>query len=272
MKKILILLIEDNRLLRESITTILDTQPDFEIITRVRNGNIVDQLKSMKRIPHIVLLDFRLPIQNNLSLLLMIKRKYPQTKVIAINVLPDEVDIIGIVKAGGSGFILREASCYDFINTIRQVAQGENVLPSALTNSLFYQIFNHIAASNKTQSQESIKLTKREQEIIDLISEGLCNKEIGQILHISTETVKSHVHNILKKLAVRTRLQVANFRHIQKNQKNHPGCADIQRLNSCKNNSQTGNLFPHLASLLIFSQSLEIFTSISRELAPFSYL
>ncbi len=272
MKNILILLIEDNRLLRESIASILLTQPDIETITQPANGKNINQLKSLKKIPQIVLLDFCLPIRKSLSLLTTIKKEYPETKVIAFNVVADEVDIIGIVKAGASGFILRDASSDDFINTIRKVMQGENVLPMALTNSLFYQIANYVVTSNNNYDREPIKLTNREEEIIALIGNGLCNKEIAQILHISTETVKSHVHNILKKLAVRSRLQVANFSHIQKNRKNHPGYTVNQRLNSCENHLQNGNLFPHLASLLIFSQSLELFISISRELAPFSSL
>ena len=216
MEKIRILLIEDNRLLRESITTILLTQPDFEIITKACTSNCENKLIAMKKVPHIILLDFRLPFQKGLSLLMILRTEYPETKFIAFNVLPEEVEIIEIIKAGGSGFISREASCYDFVNTIRNVAQGENVLPKALTNLLFSQIINYTSDSIRIWDQKIMQLTKREQEIIDLLVSGFCNKEIAQHLHISAHTVKSHIHNILKKLALKTRLQLASYGYAQK--------------------------------------------------------
>lgn len=221
MEKIRILLIEDNRLLRESITTNLSKQPDFEIFTRMENTNAIE-LIDINKAPHIVLLDFRLPFENSLSLLRTIANKYPEMKSIAFNIVPDEVDIIEIIKAGGSGFLPREASCSDFVKTIRKVAQGENVLPSHLTNALFSQIANYCSDSVRCWDQKVIQLTKREHEIIDLILSGFCNKEIAQQLHISAHTVKSHIHNILKKLALKTRLQLASFSHAQKSQLTNP--------------------------------------------------
>ncbi|UCE04643.1 MAG: response regulator transcription factor, partial [bacterium] len=140
-------------------------------------------------------------------------------KVIAMDILPEETDIVEFVKAGGAGLILKSASIDDFINTIRKVAQGEKVLPPILTNSLFSQIIDYAINTTKINAQESIRLTPREREIIDLISEGLSNKEIAQRLHIATYTVKSHVHNILEKLALSTRLQVAAFARTEGHQK-----------------------------------------------------
>ncbi len=215
MEKIRILLIEDNRLLRESITTNLSKQPDFEVFTRIENTHAIE-LIDINKVPDIVLLDFRLPIQNSLSLLRTITNEYRELKSIAFNIVPDEVDMIEIIKAGGSGFIPREASCSDFINTIRKVEQGENVLPAPLIKALFSQIMNYFSDAVRNWDQKVIQLTKREHEIIDLILNGFCNKEIAQQLHISTHTVKSHIHNILKKLALKTRLQVASFSHAQK--------------------------------------------------------
>jgi len=218
MKKIHILLIEDNRLLREGIATMLEKQQDFEVIARSDDGNTLHELKNRNITPDVVLLDLGLQKQNSLRLMDLIKRETPDTKVIAMDILPEETDIVEFVKAGGTGLILKSASIDDFINTIRKVAQGEKVLPPVLTSSLFSQIIDFAAKSVKSQVQESISLTRREREIIDLISEGLSNKEIAQRLHIATYTVKSHVHNILEKLALSTRLQVAAFAHTQRTQ------------------------------------------------------
>ena len=217
MKKIQILLIEDNRLLREGIATMLGEQGDFEVVARSEDGDAVYELKRINKYPDIVLLDLGLQKQNSLFLMELLKKEFAESKVIAMDILPDETDIVEFVKAGGAGFILKQASMDDFLGTIRKVAQGEKVLPPVLTSSLFSQIIDYATVSIKNQVQESISLTKREKEIIDLISEGLSNKEIAQRLHIATYTVKSHVHNILEKLALSTRLQVAAFAHTQRN-------------------------------------------------------
>ena len=211
MNKIQILLIEDNRLLREGIATMLEKQQDFEVIARSDDGDALHELKTKNLIPDVVLLDLGLQKQHSLHLMDLIKKEVPEVKVIAMDILPEETDIVEFVKAGGSGLILKTASIDDFINTIRKVVQGEKVLPPILTSTLFSQIIDDVITSTEIDAQESIRLTSREREIIDLITEGLSNKEIAQRLHIATYTVKSHVHNILEKLTLSTRLQVAMF-------------------------------------------------------------
>ncbi|HEY3258076.1 MAG TPA: LuxR C-terminal-related transcriptional regulator, partial [Gemmatimonadaceae bacterium] len=99
----------------------------------------------------------------------------------------------------------------DFLMTIRRVAEGAKVLPSQLTETLFAQIVQKAVQRDKTQVSKAVRLTQREGQVIDLIAEGMSNKEIAGRLHIATHTVKSHVHNILDKLALHTRLEVAAF-------------------------------------------------------------
>jgi DNA-binding NarL/FixJ family response regulator len=108
---------------------------------------------------------------------------------------------------------MKEASFEDFFATIRAVAAGAEVLPTALTNSLFAQIARNAGTTTKARMLESIRLTKREREVIDLLGEGLSNKEISTRMHIAVHTVKSHVHNVLEKLALHSRLEVAAFSH-----------------------------------------------------------
>jgi DNA-binding NarL/FixJ family response regulator len=128
-----------------------------------------------------------------------------------MDILPDQVDIVEFVEAGGSGFILKSAPLKDYVDTIKAVAKGEKVLPTVLTASLFTQIVDSALTSGKGIPDSAIQLTNREKEIVDLISEGLSNKEIAVRLHIATHTAKSHVHNILEKLTLSSRLQIAAF-------------------------------------------------------------
>jgi DNA-binding NarL/FixJ family response regulator len=210
MKKIMLLLIEDNRLLRDGIISMLKNQKDIKIIAA--SGNRENTLhKIQKLVPNIILLDFGLHNRNSLAVIEIVKRDFPNAKVIVMDLAPVQGDINLFVKAGASGFLLKDATLNDFIVTIRAVAGGENVIPPNLSESLFSQIVEHALKGGKVKLKEAVRMTKREREIITLIGEGLSNKEIGQMMHVSTFTVKSHVHNIMEKLVLHTRLEVANY-------------------------------------------------------------
>jgi len=209
MKKIRLLLIEDNRLLREGITAMVSKQPDLKIVAASENlKNVLPKAQKLK--PQVVLLDICLRDQNSLSVAKMVKKELPEAKVIVMGLILPRADVLQFVKAGASGFVQKEASFDDFLKTIRTIAGGTKLLPPTLTGSLFSQIVEDAARNGKVQLND-VRITKREREIIDLISEGLSNKEIAQRLHLAIHTVKSHVHHILEKLALRTRLQVAVY-------------------------------------------------------------
>jgi len=214
MKKISILVIEDNRLLRDGISAILKKQPDMHVVATVGNGeNILLVLGKVK--PNIVLLDLGLRNQNSLQVVKLTKQHFPGTKIIVMDMIPIQTDVFEFVQEGVSGFILKDASITEFLKTIRSVYQGKQVLPSHLTGSLFSQIVDHALNGIKPSTiVESVRMTKREKQVIELIADGATNKEIGQKLHLSTYTVKSHVHNILEKLALSTRVQIAKHAHL----------------------------------------------------------
>lgn len=194
----------------------LNEQKDLTV--KASFGDCVKALKSIKESqPNIVLLDLGLRNQNSLQLAKVVKRDYEKVKVIVMDLVPLQEDLLIFVQAGVSGFILKEATVDDFLRTIHSVANGIKVLPPNLTESLFSQIINK-AINNTSTSKitNSVKMTKREKQVIDLVADGLTNKEIAQKLHLSTYTIKSHVHNILEKLALHTRVQIAKFVHESK--------------------------------------------------------
>ena len=131
-----------------------------------------------------------------------------------MDLIPLQTDVFEFVQAGVSGFMLKDISVTEFLKTIRSVFEGAQILPPHLTGSLFSQIVEHaIKGANHTAILESVRMTKREKQVIELIADGATNKEIAQALHLSTYTVKSHVHNILEKLALNTRVQIAKHAH-----------------------------------------------------------
>lgn len=208
--KIRVLLIEDNRFLREGITDILRTHGGFAVDARADGDDSTGQLEGM-RPPDVVLLDLGLEKENSLKLMTLLRERFPESRVVAMDILPEQEDIVQFVKAGGCGFILKNAPVEDYVKTIQAVAGGATILPAMLTKSLFTQIVESVLKSGKSIPDHAIQLTKREREIVELISQGMSNKEIAQQLHIATFTVKSHVHNVLEKLELSTRLQIAAF-------------------------------------------------------------
>jgi DNA-binding NarL/FixJ family response regulator len=210
MKKIRLLLIEDNRLIRDGILGILKPHKDIIIIAASGDGkNTLVKIKQLK--PNIVLLDLGLRSQNSLHVVEIVKKDFPEAKIIVMDLAPVQADILQYVKAGANGFILKDASLNDFLITIRTVADGSTVLPATLVDSLFSQIVDHAVREGKSKLTNSVRMTTREREVIGLLSEGMSNRVIGQKIHISTYTVKSHIHNIMEKLALHTRLEIANY-------------------------------------------------------------
>jgi len=210
MKKIRLLLIEDNRLLRDGIHSILKAHKDIVIIAASGDGKqTLVKIKELK--PNVILLDLGLRSQNSLHVVEIVKKDFPDAKIIVMDLAPVQADILQYVKAGANGFILKDASLNEFLVTIRTVAEGSTVLPPLLVDSLFSQIVDHAVREGKTKLKEAVRMTAREREVIVLLGEGLTNKEIAQKIHVSTYTVKSHIHNIMEKLALHTRLEIANY-------------------------------------------------------------
>jgi DNA-binding NarL/FixJ family response regulator len=207
-----LVLIDDNRLLREGITALIHTQPGFKVLAAF--ADVEEALQKVREArPDIVLLDFGLEDHDSVSLTATVHQEVPSARVIVMGLLPLQEDVADFVRAGASGFIMKDASFDDFFATIRAVAAGGEVLPQALTNSLFSQIARNASRGSKARLLESVRLTNRERQVIELLGEGLSNKELATRLHIAVHTVKSHVHNVLEKLALRSRLEVVAFTH-----------------------------------------------------------
>jgi len=208
MKRIKIFLLEDNRILRDGIKGLINAQPDMKVVAN-SPGNHESFLRARKAKPNVILVDLGLRSENCLRLVKTLATELPEAKVVGMGLIPSQQDIIEFVEAEAAGFILKDATIDEVLGTIRAVARGLRILPPLLTESLFSHVIEQALHKGKGVLREAVRMTKREREIIVLIAEGMSNKEIAQRLNLSTYTVKSHVHNILEKMALHSRLQIA---------------------------------------------------------------
>jgi DNA-binding NarL/FixJ family response regulator len=205
-----IVVIEDNLMLREGLTTLIHQQGGFMVLAA--SANVLEAVQRVREAkPQIVLVAFGLQNHDSLRVTATLHREVPAARVIVMGLFPLQEDVADFVRAGASGFVMKDAPLADFLETIRRVANGKDVLPTQLTQSLFTQIVEQAVAGGKSPVLGAVKLTHRERQVVDLIGDGLSNKEIAAQLHLAVHTVKSHVHNVLEKLALHTRLEVAAF-------------------------------------------------------------
>jgi DNA-binding NarL/FixJ family response regulator len=192
---------------REALAAMLDQLPDVRAAaTGVADPAFLEETK-----PDVLLLDVGLRDEDSLRVAADIVHRAPDVKIIVMDLIPMNEDIVQYVNAGVSGFVLKDATFDEFVATIRSVAAGGKVLPPRMTQSLFSQIAMAADARGREHVLEDVRMTRREREVIDLIGEGLSNKEIAQRLNIAAHTVKSHVRNVMEKLALHTRLQIAAY-------------------------------------------------------------
>lgn len=197
--RIRVLLIEDNRLMRDGLTRLLATFGDIEVVAAVEGANAgLQQVRDAK--PHVALVDAALANNDSHTFLANLKNTSPLVKTIVMDFVPARQDVTQFIDAGVKGFIMKDATAEDVVKAIRTVDGGAELPLPAVPRTPP----GESSAPTGPQSMGGVRLTKREQEIKDLIAAGLGNKEIAQRLNIATNTVKSHVHNMLGKLATLT--------------------------------------------------------------------
>ena len=204
---IVVAVIDDNRLVREALAAMLNRLPDLQATAHADTKTAMAASPS----PRVMLLDVGLSDDETLRIAKDVVGQAPEMRIIVMDLIPVTEEILELVNAGVSGFVMKDASFDDFVATVRAVAAGDKVLPPRMTESLFAQIAKESRGRKPQEVLEAVRMTPRELEVIELIAEGLSNKEIAQRLNIAAHTVKSHVRNVMEKLALHTRLQIAAY-------------------------------------------------------------
>lgn len=205
-----IFIVDDLRLLREGLVSLLAEQADLTVVGAAASGTAaLEKIKDLR--PQVALIDIGMPGKDGLTVTQAVRRTVPEVKVLILG-MPDLTDeLMACIEAGAAGYVLKDASFDSLVDTIRAVHHGESFCSPRMAASLFSRIAELASERLPRLPQRSLKLTARELDIINEIAQGLSNKEIAQRLFIAPQTVKNHLHNILDKLQLHTRLQTVHY-------------------------------------------------------------
>ena len=196
-----ILIVDDHSVVRQGLRMFLGLEPTFEIVGEAANGiEAIERVKELN--PDVVLMDLLMPEMDGIAATEIIKRQYPDIEVLALTSVLEDNAVIGVVRAGAIGYLLKDAEADELIRAIKAAADGQVQLSPKAAERLMREV-------RLPQSTE--KLTDRETEVLRQLADGKANKEIAQLLHIGETTVKTHVSNILMKLGVPSRTQAALY-------------------------------------------------------------
>jgi DNA-binding NarL/FixJ family response regulator len=199
-----VLIVDDHFLSRKGIASILSANSLFEIVGEATNG--AEALEKAKQLmPDLILMDIRMPGGDGLEATRLIKSAMPHVKIIILSVSDDVQDFFEAIKLGAQGYLLKNMEPEYWLDYILSIAQGE----APISRVLAVKILQEFAGQKQTVSDN--RLSEREKEVLQLISQGLGNKEISEKLYISENTVKNHLRNILDKLHLQNRMQLIAF-------------------------------------------------------------
>ena len=216
MDKIKIVLVDDQTLFVESLRTVLETRADdLQVVGVAGDGRQAVEVVAQTG-PDIVLMDVRMPGVNGVESTRLIKEQYPETRVLMLTTFDDDQYVIEALRLGAVGYLLKNMPPSELISAIRAVYEGGVLISPQVANKLVGLITNSQMRSEDAQPHNSIAalvnhLSGREKEILQLMAEGLDNKEIARKLFIAEQTVKNYVSVIYSKLGVRDRVQASRM-------------------------------------------------------------
>ncbi|MDY7224104.1 response regulator [Halalkalibacterium halodurans] len=214
--KIQIVIIDDHQLFREGVKRILAMEPEFEVVADGEDGeNAVELVEKYN--PDVILMDINMPKVNGVEATRDLIQRYPDVKVLVLSIHDDESYVTHVLKTGASGYLLKEMDADALIEAVKVVAQGGAYIHPKVTHNLIKEYRRLVNEDEQESSEIGFKeveyrkplhiLTRRECEVLQLMTDGYSNRMIGEALYISEKTVKNHVSNILQKMNVNDRTQ-----------------------------------------------------------------
>jgi two-component system response regulator NreC len=208
MGQLRILLADDHTVVRQGLRKVLEERPDWVVVAEAGNGrDAVKQAEEMK--PDVAILDVAMPLLNGIEATRQIVKRSPGTRVLVLTMHSDEAYVNQILKAGATGYLLKDSADVDLIQAVAAVSQGKSFFSPAVARLMLDDYVRQLADKGITDRYES--LSEREREIFQLIAEGKANKEIAVILSISPSTVETHRARIMEKLDLHSAAEIVLY-------------------------------------------------------------
>ncbi|HEX8002596.1 MAG TPA: response regulator transcription factor [Mycobacteriales bacterium] len=205
-----VLVVDDHALFRRGLQMVLEQEDDIEVVGEAGDGAEAVE-RAADAMPDIVLMDVRMPKRGGIDACTAIKDAVPSAKIIMLTISDEEADLYDAIKAGASGYLLKEISIEEVAAAIRAVNEGQSLISPSMASKLLTEFASMIKRTDDRQQVPTPRLTDREMEVLKLVAKGLNNRDIAKQLFISENTVKNHIRNILEKLQLHSRMEAVVY-------------------------------------------------------------
>src|SRR5213594_345491 len=209
-ERLRLMVADDHALFRRGLQMVLEAEPDIDLIGESSDG-VEAVERSQELMPDVILMDVRMPRRSGIEAAAQIKDLLPHVKILMLTISDEEADLYDAIKAGASGYLLKEIPIEEVADAIRSVWEGQ----SRISPSMASKLLNEFAAMSKATGDRSQipapRLTDREMEVLRLLAKGMNNRDIAKDLYISENTVKNHIRNILEKLHLHSRMEAVVY-------------------------------------------------------------
>ena len=205
-----VLIVDDHALFRRGLQMVLEGEDDIDVVGEASDGQEAVE-RAERTSPDVVLMDVRMPKRSGIEATRAIKDMLPSTKILMLTISDEEADLYEAIKAGASGYLLKEISIDEVANAVRAVQQGQSLISPSMASKLLTEFAAMVKRRDERSQVPGPRLTERELEVLKLVAKGMNNRDIGAELFISENTVKNHVRNILEKLHLHSRMEAVVY-------------------------------------------------------------
>ncbi|MDP8956725.1 MAG: response regulator transcription factor [Actinomycetota bacterium] len=205
-----ILIVDDHALFRRGLQMVLKQEPDIDVVGEAGDGHEAVE-KAQELMPDVILMDVRMPRRSGIEATEQIKDLLPHVKILMLTISDEEADLYDAIKAGASGYLLKEISIDEVADAIRSVWAGQSRISPSMAAKLLTEFAAMSKRAEERQQLPAPRLTDREMEVLKLVAQGLNNRDIAKELFISENTVKNHIRNILEKLHLHSRMEAVVY-------------------------------------------------------------
>jgi DNA-binding NarL/FixJ family response regulator len=202
------MIVDDHALFRRGLEMVLDEEPDIEVVGQASDGAEAVE-KAAESLPDVVLMDIRMPRSSGIEACRAMKEAAPSAKIVILTISDEEEDLFEAIRAGASGYLLKDIPLDEVADTVRAVHGGQSLINPSMAGKLLTEFATLARRDDEERTQElpAPRLTEREMQVLKLIARGMNNRDIAKELFISENTVKNHVRNILEKLQIHSRME-----------------------------------------------------------------